>query len=108
MKKETRAANLDSLVGKHVRFACSVEYIRTTYREDDSCFDRVFLVPEGEAVEIDIWGYSAEDRKKQKEMFQRRKAKFVNCDDELDEVLSGETKEPLRRCVILHRQRERS
>ena len=50
------AANLDSLVGKHLRFACTVECIRETYREDDSCFDRVYLVPMGEAFEVDLFG----------------------------------------------------
>jgi hypothetical protein len=86
------AANLDSLIGKHVRLACTVEYIRETYREDDSCYDRVYLTPQ-EVVEVDIWGRSVEDKKRYKEMFQRGNATIVGFDDELDELASEEAKE---------------
>jgi len=55
------AASLDSLVGKHVRFSCTVECIRQTYLEGDSCHDRVYVVPMGEAVEVDLFGRAAED-----------------------------------------------
>ena len=78
------AASLDSLVGKHVRFACSVDYIRETYDKDDSCYDRVYLVSMGEAVEVDLFG-----RKRKEEMFQRSKATIVHLDDGLDELMSG-------------------
>jgi hypothetical protein len=78
------AANLDSLVGKHVRFACTVEYIRETYLEDDSCFDRVYLVPMGEAVEVDLFGRAAEDRNSQ--------ATIVHLENGLNDLVSGESK----------------
>ena len=84
-------ANLDYLVGKRVRINCTVEYIREAYYNGDGCYDRVYLIPK-EVVEVDLWGYSTEDRKRQEEMFPPRgKARFV--DDELDEFMSGETKE---------------
>jgi hypothetical protein len=76
----------DSLVGKRVQVACTVESNRENYYYEDGSYDRVFLAPEGEAVEVDIWKYSAEDRKRQKEMFQRRKATIVNFDDRLNEL----------------------
>jgi hypothetical protein len=77
------AASLDSLVGKHVRFFCTVECIRQTYLEDDSCYDRVYLVPMGEAVEVDLFGRSAKGEK----------ATIVHSDDGLDELMSGGAKE---------------
>ena len=81
------AVGLDALVGKRVRVSCTVDCIRDTYYGSDGCYDRVYLVPTGEVVEVDIWGYSAEDRKRQKEMFQRSKATIVHLDDELDELM---------------------
>jgi hypothetical protein len=69
-------ANLDLLVGKHVRFACTIEYIRETYHEDDTCYDCVYLVPMGEAFEVDLFGNSAEDGK----------VTIVHFDDGLDEL----------------------
>jgi hypothetical protein len=83
---------LEALVGKRVRLSCTVEYIREAYYDGDGCYDRVYLVPEGEAVEVDIWGRSVEEKKRKKEMFQR-KAKAVFVDDELDVLMSGEKKE---------------
>jgi hypothetical protein len=78
------AASLDSLVGKHVRFACTLECMRQTYLEDDSCYDRVYLVPMGEVVEVDLFGVSAEDWKS--------KGTIVNLDDGLDDLVSEGTK----------------
>jgi hypothetical protein len=37
-------------------------------------------------------GRAAEDIQRQKEMLQRSKAKIVNFDDMLDELMSGETR----------------
>jgi hypothetical protein len=85
--------SLDSLVGKRVRVACSVEYIREAYYDGDGCYDRVYLVPTGEAFEVDLFGRAAEDWKRQKEMFQGSKAAIVHFDDEMDEFMSGGTKE---------------
>ena len=50
----------------------------------------VYLAPK-EAVEIDLFGCSAEDRKRQKEMSEQGKARFVG--DELDALESEEPKE---------------
>jgi hypothetical protein len=88
----TSEINLDHLVGKRVRINCTVEYIREASYNGDGCYDRVYLSPK-DAVEIDLFGRSAEDIQRQKEMFQRSQATIVHLDDELDEVLSGETKE---------------
>jgi hypothetical protein len=86
----TPIPELEALVGKRVRIACVVEYIREAYYDGDGCYDRVYLAPK-EVVEVDLRGYSTEDRKRQEEMFSpRSKARFV--DDELDELASEEPK----------------
>ena len=88
----TSEINLDHLVGKRVRINCAVEYIREACYDGDGCYDRLYLSPK-DAVEIDLFGRSAEDIQRQKEMFQGSKATIVNFDDELDELASEETKE---------------
>jgi hypothetical protein len=84
----TATEGMDALVGKRVRVSCTVEYLREAYYDGGSCYDRVYLAPK-DAVEIDPFGRSAEDRKRLKEMFRRPKVYF---DDELDELMSGGTK----------------
>lgn len=79
------AVGLDVLVGKRVRVSCTVDCIRETYYGGDGCYDRVYLVPMGEAFEVDLFGRAEEEC--------NSKATIVNFDDELDELTSEETKE---------------
>jgi hypothetical protein len=86
----TTTEGIDALAGKRVRVSCTVEYLRDAYYDGDGCYDRVFLVPKA-VVEVDMWGRSEEDRRRNEEMFHSVKAKFL--DNELDSLASERAKE---------------